>query len=63
MIDEPLAEGQVWRHKRERWRLVTVTGVRPRLDEGVDAYVSRNTSRRGQAIQEKTLRREYERIR
>lgn len=55
MTLEEIRVGQVWRHKRNRRRTVTIERVH-------DDYVSprRNTSRRKQAISFKTLRREYE---
>lgn len=58
MTTSELAVGQVWRHKRETWRTVTIRSLRG--DEwGGGAFVDRNTSRRKQAISEKTLRRDY----
>lgn len=53
-----IREGQVWRHKSETWRQVTITGETTiRGVEGVN--VRRNTSRRTQAIRVETLLRSY----
>jgi hypothetical protein len=51
--------GMVWRHKRDRHRTVTITGLYSR---GMERYVGvvRNTSRRTQGIKESTLLRDYE---
>lgn len=58
-----VAVGQVWRHKREAYRRVEVLEVREEnaRDGGRETavYVRRNTSRRTQAIMERTLRRNY----
>lgn len=58
MSDSVLAVGQVWRHKRETWRTVTLTELREEKWGG-GAFVTRNTSRRTSAIGELTLRRDY----
>lgn len=61
--------GQVWRHKYDRGRKVTITDIfdRPVFSRGeqigVDSVVTvvRNTSRRRQAIKVDTLYRQYRR--
>ena len=54
-----IVTGAIWRHKRDRHRTVHINGLGSRGMERV-VYVDRNTSRRTQAISEKTLLREYE---
>lgn len=57
-----LVAGEKWRHRRERHRVVTVTGTST-YDDNVAVHVTRNTSRRRQAISLKTLLRDYRRMR
>lgn len=52
--EAPPRVGEKWRHRRERHRVVTVTGV-----DGDRVRVTRNTSRRTQPIGLATLRRDY----
>lgn len=65
LADSKVAVGQTWRHKRDRSRRVKITGI----DTGERSWgeplpprvhVTRNTSRRTQAIKLATLVREYE---
>jgi hypothetical protein len=55
-----ITTGAIWRHKRDRHRLVRVTAIWPAHDGTRYASVERNTSRRRQAIKETTLLRQYE---
>lgn len=56
---ENIVTGAIWRHKRDRGRTVLITGL---FSDGSERYVDvrRNTSRRRQAIRERTLLRDYE---
>jgi hypothetical protein len=56
IVDE-IAAGQAWRHRREAWREVYVYEV-----DATHVYVTRNTSRRRQAIARATLLRNYRRV-
>jgi hypothetical protein len=53
-----IVTGAIWRHKRDRFRQVEITGLFSQYGE---RYVGvwRNTSRRRQAIKETTLLRDY----
>lgn len=55
-----ITTGAIWRHKRDRDRLVLITALWPAHDGTRYASVERNTSRRTQAIKETTLLRQYE---
>lgn len=55
---EHVVPGAVWRHKRESWRRVTITGVhdgRDTMDAEPYVDVLRNTSRRRQPMKVRTL--------
>lgn len=59
----PITAGQRWRHKRDRGRVVEITGLGADIGEPYRyAQVKRNTSRRTQPIRFDTLRRDYELI-
>lgn len=59
MSDGQVLVGQVWQHKREGYRRITITGGMRIRSWGTYFSVERNTSNRKQEISEKTLRREY----
>jgi hypothetical protein len=51
-----IVPGQRWRHRRERWRVVTVLAI----EDVVVIKVARNTQRRSAPLHEDTLRTLYE---
>lgn len=64
---DPILVGDVWQHRREPWRKVAIKRVEPERTVDYDqsitlparVQVTRNTSRRRQAILVRTLRKDY----